>query len=291
MTIRLLTIPDDPAKWAAWLEEQLVGLHLRELVEELRLDPELKQQSELPLSKLLDKDQQSGIVRHGLSATSLENIQALLANPGSLLELQEKVLEAGQPYWERQPGSQEVQESVDRVRNRLRIAPSSKNASDGMSPERSGRSKSRTMLGWIALASAALVIGVFAWPQQSGSSGRILGTPGLLADNVSSSSEYFERIAKAGNTWFDQTPRNSEDLAALLKEVSSDCEILINAPHEALTEDERTWFVTKCQNWKEKFDQTLASLEVGDLTFDDARAESDKVMLKLIQVLNAGPSV
>jgi len=35
MTIRILTIPDDQTQWPGWLEQQLVGLDLRELIEEL----------------------------------------------------------------------------------------------------------------------------------------------------------------------------------------------------------------------------------------------------------------
>ena len=296
MTIRLLTIPDDPAQWSTWLEQQLVNVYLNELVEELQLNPRPGQSSELPLSQIVDDDQLSEVVHKGLTVLRLEQIQELLANPASLLELQENVVQADERYWNSLPATGQAQDAVDRVRGRLTDIPKQdpnrivKEAPAIGSQKDIGKARSLRALAWIVTAAAVLVFGVFFWPDPSGLSGRILGTPGLVANDVSSSAEYFERLADAGNQWFDETPRNRNDLVVLLREVSSDCEILINAPHEALTNDERAWFVEKCENWKQKIDQTLAALEAGDMDFDSAQRESDKIMLKLVNVLKAGPN-
>lgn len=119
-------------------------------------------------------------------------------------------------------------------------------------------------------------------------SGSILGQPGLLANDVSSSSEYLNRIANAGSEWFDQHPRDSAELITLLENVSRDCQILIDADHQRLTPEERNWFVEKCENWKNEFDTTLASLQSGQLTFEAAKAEADKTMTKLVNVVREG---
>ena len=78
MTIRLLTIPDDPAQWSTWLEQQLVDVYLNELVEELQLTPRLGQSSGLPLSQIVDDDQLREVVHKGLTVLRLEQIQELL---------------------------------------------------------------------------------------------------------------------------------------------------------------------------------------------------------------------
>ena len=145
-------------------------------------------------------------------------------------------------------------------------------------------------LAWIASVAAILLFGVFVWQMQPHPSGHILGSPGLLANDTSSSAEYLQRIATAGETWFQEDRSEAPKLVALLEDASHDCQILIDARHEALTAVEREWFVTKCSNWKAGFDETLASLKSGSITIDTARAQSDLTMMKLIAVLRTPPT-
>ena len=112
-----------------------------------------------------------------------------------------------------------------------------------------------------------------------------------LANDLTSSAEYFNRIADAGSEWFNVPPKDSAQLVVLLQNVSNDCEILINAEHESLTPAERDWFVAKCHKWKKEFDTTLVSLQSGRLNYDTARAEADKTMTKLINAVRQGPPV
>ena len=98
---------------------------------------------------------------------------------------------------------------------------------------------------------------------QPGGSGSILGQPGILVNNVAPAAEYLNRIADAGNEWFDVQPKDAAELIVLLQNVSNDCQVLIDAEHPALTPQEREWFVAKCKNLKSAFDMTLAFLQSG----------------------------
>ena len=287
MTILITTIPDDPKEWAGWLEQHLVGLSLRDLIDELRLLPG---STSTPLSSLLNEKHLSEVRISGLSALNVNQIRSLFGSPESLLELQEDILFNGGQYWSSLPTAVDLKQATERVRLTLTNAiPQDERTT--LPPERQpgGRSRGKFLIAIVSTA-AILLIGVFTWRMQPAGSGSVLGTPGLLASDVNSSSEYLNRIAEAGNEWFEQNPRDSDELVRLLKNVSSDCQILIDADHKLLSPAERNWFVGKCENWKREFDATLASLQSGRLTFEAARAESDKTMMKLVNVLRAGPA-
>ncbi len=294
MTILITTIPDDPKEWAGWLEQHLVGLRLRDLAEELVLLPN---SAERPLQEILNKEDIVAVREVGLSSLAGHQMLMLLAAPKSLLDLQEDVLLNGGEYWTSITPLADMNAAIERVRGRQnaelvdgsgrgkRQAGSLPHSGAGFQPAIKRRS-----LFVLATAAAVLLIGVTLWRMQPAGSGTMLGKSGLLANDVTSSAEYLNRIADAGNEWFDQDPRDSTQLIALLQNVSNDCQLLIDADHKALMPDERDWFVTKCQNWKKQFDATLASLQSDQLTFDDAKSAADTTMKKLVNVLRTGPT-
>jgi hypothetical protein len=287
MTILITTLPDDPKEWAGWLEQHLVGIRLRDLIDELRLLPD---STSTRLKSLLNDQHLSEVRKHGLSALTVNQIQALLGSPESLLELQEDVLFNGGDYWTSRPPVEDVMPSIERVRRQLKQASSPDELSVRQIEHKSThRSRTRSIIGLMS-AAAILLIGVIAWRFQPAGSGSILGRPEILANNVSSSSQYLNRIADAGSEWFDLRPADTTQLITLLEQVSGDCQILIDAEHLPLTPAEREWFVAKCQSWKSDFDSTLASLRSGDLPLEAAQSAADQTMLKLVNALRAGPN-
>ena len=286
MTIFITTIPDDPKEWAGWLEQHLVGLRLRDVIDELRLLPG---SAATPLNGLLNENLLLQVRKRGLTALSVNQVRSLLGSPESLLELQDDVLIHGGDYWASLPTSAEVQNATDRVKKRLGKSPipAERAAVPAAKPE---TKRSRGLLIALTSVAALLLIGFLSWQMQPHGSGSILGQPGLLANDVSSSAEYLNRIANAGAEWFNQHPRDTSELVTLLENVSNDCQILIDADHQRLTPDERDWFVGKCENWKGEFDTTLASLISDDRAFEAAKAEADKTMMKLVNVLREGPT-
>ena len=294
MTIRILTIPDDQTQWPGWLEQQLVGSHLRELIEELRIvqESDSSLSGNMPLGEILTNKQMSGIADSGLASIGITSIQQLLGNPDALLDLQEHVLINGGSYWQAVPVDLELTASVERVRGNLSASCGDKqpapkpNSVDGEVQQKTNR----RLFAWLASAAAILLAGVVLWRLQPHPSGHILGSPGLVANNTSSAAEYLQRIAAAGGQWFVQKPQDVASLISLLEDTSNDCQILINARHEALSPDQREWFVTKCLKWKGEFDATLAALKSGAITFDAAQSRANQTMEKLVKVLNAGPT-
>jgi hypothetical protein len=285
MTILITTIPDDPKEWAGWLEQHLVGLRLRDLIDELRLLPD---STLVSLKSLLNETHLLEVRKRGLASLTVNQIRALMASPESLLELQEDVLVNGGEYWRSLPPDHDMQHSLERVRSKLK-KPASQEDRATLATEHltAARSRSKLLIGLVS-AAAILLIGVVAWRMQPGGSGTILGQPGLLVNNVASAAEYLNRIADAGNEWFDVQPKDAAELIVLLQNVSNDCQVLIDAEHPALTPQEREWFVAKCQNWKSEFDTTLASLQSGLLNFEAAKASSDRTMMKLINAVRQG---
>lgn len=112
---------------------------------------------------------------------------------------------------------------------------------------------------------------------------------GVAVNDTASSAAYFKRLADAGTTWTQHRPTNEQELKKLLADIINDCEILINAEHEALGEDERSWFRVKCKLCKGKQEAALANLDAGSATFQKTLDETEQVMNKLVTVLRAGP--
>ena len=115
MTIFITTIPDDPKEWAGWLEQHLVGLRLRDLVEELVLLPN---SAERPLQKILNKEDIVAVREVGLSSLAGHQMLMLLAAPKSLLDLQEDVLLNGGEYWTSITPLADMNAAIERVRGR-----------------------------------------------------------------------------------------------------------------------------------------------------------------------------
>ena len=291
MTIRMLTIPDDHIAWPDWLEQQLVGVQLHELIEELRIANAAasREQSE-SLNDILTNQQLTFIAESGLGVLETSQIQRLLSDPEALLELQEHVLINGGDYWQTIPVGTQATNSLDRIRSRL-LTHEDTNASfplQGPGEKMAGWT-SRRVAGWVVSVVVMLLVGVFAWRSQPHGSGHVLGTPGLLASKSTSSEDYLRRISDAGETWFQQDRSSTTTLVTLLEDTSRDCQILIDARHNVLSPEERDWFVGKCRNWKAVFDETLASLRDGSITLEVARDRSDLTMMKLVSALRNGP--
>lgn len=296
MTIHLLQIPSEPADWAAWLEDYFPSGRLGELVHELKLVQNSAEDATTTnlLSDILNPEQLESVRQSGLAGLPTAQVQQLIANPESLLELQETLLSQGSDYWDPKFKESDLHQTAESIRQRIDSEISAAAVSGvegGHSTQNMQPTSSRRTLIAVLVTTAAGVLGLMFWPaSQDAGSGRVLGQAGLVSNDVDSSSAYLNRLADAGATWFDHRPDNKEELAILLSEVSNDCQLLIDAPHEALSESEREWFVTKCQNWKTKFDETLASLNTDTISFTDAQSAADAIMTKLVAVVRAGPT-
>ncbi len=98
MPTPLLALLDDEASVRAWLEIQLVGPRLLEVVRDLTQLTSERTGDGAASATLTSY--QGAILERGLAALTDEEIQVLFRNPSLLLRVQEWVLVDGGPYWD-----------------------------------------------------------------------------------------------------------------------------------------------------------------------------------------------
>jgi hypothetical protein len=115
----ILGLPDDEHEVPAWLERQLVGPALEELVAELSEIVGNAPEPEGVLRSVLG-DRFDAVLSDGLKVLPEDEIQRLLARPGLLLQLRDEVLDAGGEYWDRVADSvPELRAAAERERLRV----------------------------------------------------------------------------------------------------------------------------------------------------------------------------
>ena len=187
MKLYALDMPDDPTALGPWLERQVVGMHLAELVAEL--SALYSSDGKTPtLADLLEGSGESAIAQ-GLSGVSVDRLGQLLRHPQLLFELQERVLAEGGPQWLAVPLEENHRALVEQQKAALRQAISTATPSTALpSPaevkvqRRKGSPFMRFAVAISAIA-AMLLVAVFLWPR-SPSVNWGWGRPGALAMNL-----------------------------------------------------------------------------------------------------------
>ena len=306
MTLQLLTIPDDPLAWPQWLTARFCSGQLPLLVQELHLlgGPAAADQP-VDLDAILSPVRQQQVADNGLQVLSTTELQHLFAQPDSLLQLHGYLCLCGGSVWSALWAS--VPDAGDRPGAATAAQIWQRAAAQQLVPDApqlaaaAGSSRFRWPGRLTAVVAAvAVLLAVLLWPQHAPQFS--LRSPALLAGEFSSPQACLNELAAAGNLWFDQHPRDSRQLAELLRAVSGDCQLLIQDPPAILVsapltpkaagdpDSQAAWFVAKCRKWKGDIDATLAQLESGQLEFAAAQAEADRIMMKLVNVLQVGPA-
>lgn len=292
MKLVSLTIPEDSARLPGWLEQHLVGLELAALVSELAT----VHGAAGPLPGLADLlgDRREQVLTHGLAALPAEALRQLLRFPGLLLDLQELVLLAGGPYWERVSRPAGIAHAVERGGRRL-----GQEAVEEPAPV-------VLRMAWyrqpwvVSLATAAAVLvavflprwlrpapipetGPIAVVTPGSAPGWGWDRPGALPDG-GSAPDYFNTLASAAEEWFKKRPEDAAALARRLHEFRQGCTTLIFAGHKPLAEKDRLWLVERCRLWGAQIDQQLADLEAGS-EVAVVRDQMDKAVAKMVAAL------
>ncbi len=285
----LLDIPDDPRQWPGWLDEQLVGLYLGDLVEQLKLiNPEpAEEQPALTDVCGAELDQ---VLDSGLGGLSERQLRALLKFPELLLDLQERIFIDGGEYWQSVPRAQEHRRLAERqweaIRSRIRHSSDSRG---GDEPSVSKENKTKPGWGRIGLLSAlaaGLLIGVITWLMRPAPPTWGFDSPGLLTAELPAD-QYLDSLADAAQGWFNKRLATQADLAQRLREFSHGCETLINAPHPQLAPEDRVWLIERCRAWQEEIDNHLADLQTGAKPLEQVRDDADATVNQLIDTLRA----
>ncbi len=282
----LLDIPDDSQLWPNWLEEQLIGRHLGDLVDQLQLIiPESDSQQTL---ESLCGPELNSVLASGLSALSEQQLHQLLKSPKLLLELQEKVFTDGLEYWKTVPITDEHQQQVKVGWSRLGEHLNKNAPNEPKTPLKQQTTKPRRiqarLLGTIA---ASLLVGFLFWlssPGPSGTSDWGFNRPGALAAEIPEE-EYFNELADAAGEWFNERPETNGALATRLQQFSDGCQTLIDARHSQLSDEDRAWLIERCGVWKGQIDTQLAELNSGQKPFEQVRTKADETVKKLSTAL------
>ena len=96
MILYAFDIPEQRKDRSQWLERMVTGIHLRELVGELRAVHNVDES--VGLASILG-DRLPDVLQNGFSQLSEAQLQTLLTNPDALFELQDEVLQNGSDYW------------------------------------------------------------------------------------------------------------------------------------------------------------------------------------------------
>lgn len=281
MNFTSLDIPDDDDALAAWLERQLVGLELGNVVAGLRAfaDRSLTQRT---LADWLGQDH-AHVLSRGLTALPRERLRELFQSPRLLLELQELVLSQGGDYWRTVPRDAAherlVGESWKSIATKVEPAATASVAQ----PERTPHSRR----AWLLSSAAALLVGAFAgWqvitrrvtPPDWG-----FDQSGLLTADIPPA-EYLQRLANAASQWFNRRPEDAADLRQRIQEFRHGCDTLQAASHPQLAAADREWLLERCRVWAGKLDGHLRDLNSGK-DVSTVRSEADDTINKLMAAL------
>ncbi|MDA1054524.1 MAG: hypothetical protein O3C40_29165 [Planctomycetota bacterium] len=284
MSSAILSIPNDPAEWPNWLERQLVGPRLRDLVRELQLIVPEGGEAAPTLENVLG-EQAPAVLERGLGVLAEQQVRLLLQHPRLLLDLQERVLVAGGEYWQ----TAILGDSQDAVARQWDAIETALDADSHVSvvpfqkPDVGRRSKFRTVVALCAVA-ATLLIALGVWTTRPATPSWGFERSGLLTAQVPPD-QYLQSLADAAGDWFNKTPETRIDLERRLREFRHGCDTLIAAPHPQLVAADREWLVERCRKWADKLDGHLADLAVGAKEFAVVRREADETINSLISAL------
>jgi hypothetical protein len=294
-TLHLFNIPEDDAILPGWLEAQLAGPYLGELVAELEVLQEADQSFRTRSQASGSRDDQERTLeslfgnrlpqvgQRGLTNVPAAVLRRLFRNPRLLLELQHHVLTEGSSYWDQKlEESEELTESASAGWTRLTQEPDTNSPArpsirPSVRPQSSDRATTAgTPMRWYFsgfATAAAIAAGVFLvqdrFPgrpplgqQPVAASGWGWSKPGALPSGVTRD-RYLNALADAAHQWRNKRPDTPQELAKRINEFRQGCSTLILADHKPLPPPDQKWLVDKCGQWAKKLDNHLADLEGG----------------------------
>jgi hypothetical protein len=303
MKLLAFDVPEDPSRLPSWLESQLTGLDLGQLVAELSAIHSREAPNGLRLQNILG-DRQERVLQNGLGELPQESLRQLLLHPRLLLELQELVLIGGGPYWQRvkQPSNQMSEQLVRGLQGLERLwAGNRMHASESRVDQGQPRIRSiRERLAWslrpwaVSLATAAAVLlGVFvyhyAFPPTTSPATVVAAAswgwskPGALPEDVSANA-FLNKLAEGAEEWFQRRPVDAANLAKRIQELRQGCSTLIFAEKKPLKPEDRQWLVERCRKWAETLDAHVADLESGAKP-EEVLANADDTVRKFVATL------
>ena len=297
MTLIALELPDEIRDWPTWLENQLVGLQLRELVQQIELiGGELDEP--LPAIDSVLGDRRQAVLDEGLTVLDESQLRAVVRHPRLLLTLQEMVLVHGGRYWRTVERTQEHARLVSHQWQNLVVNLDRNAASLGINEktdptatystptvDRPLETTYTTHRGWLmglaALAATTLLI--FCFPLFRTTDGRFFAAREIRESQMVGK-DYLQLIGnRIQNDWKSDLD-DQRAFANQLKELRNSCDVLLALDLHQLNPTIAADLKKRCQNWKAEFSKHIAELASGT-PLVDVRAKSNALVDRLTQAI------
>lgn len=282
MRLILADMPDDAAQLGSWLDQQLVGIELAELVDELAVVS-----SRSAASATLDDvcgHRLGAVLTSGCRALDEATLGRILVQPDLLLELQARVLDSGEPYWRQPPRTTVHQAATAAVWSAISASLPLQGALPAVFPGRRPTKRWSTIGVSLAAIAASLLLLVGLWrgqttPEQPWGWNR---PDAFLSQG--GADQYLTHLASLGEEWFIAMPDSKPELAQRLNQMLAGCDALVAAKHADLAEPDRQWLRERCSQWRDKFAAQLRDLEGGQ-SIAQIQADADSTVRALLQAL------
>ena len=290
--MRAFEIPEHRDEQIRWLESELLGTQVLQLVAELEsLHGEVRQFA--PLS-----DQSLEAIRErGLTAMTDAQFEHLLSHPRAIVPLQQDVLERGGLYWSRVEGPSDAGTHPKKPdwSQLARVRAAERTSAPAPKPSRF------TPLVWATCASLATAAALLLVLRPAADKRDFAEVPRPVAESVwgfekfadrpadsdaqlsPSRDAYFRGLASAAETWMNRRPATREELARRIGEFRMGCSRILLSSHPPLDEEDRSWLHEHCQSWASALDRHLAETEAGD----DMKKIIERVDLTAVKIAAA----
>lgn len=252
-----LTIPDEHEAVPGWLERELVGANLPQLVAELGAVHDAGGRT-ADLAAVLGRDR-AALLDGGLNAVPRRILRALLTTPSLLPELQSLVFESGGPHWDGVIADTDLPRRAEAVSAGVRAKLTAAEPSRG----RGWRWAERA--AWVTAMAAAVLVAVTASaPDTSSSAGWGFAKIAELPRNADAKAVY-AKLADLSDEWNRKPTDDRLALAKRLTEFRLGCSAL-QAADLPLSASESRWVKGRCAEWASRIDGHLRDLDAtGDV--------------------------
>jgi hypothetical protein len=299
MTLLTMTIPDEPAELARWLERRLMapdfGQFIAELAAHFPASPTTHQPHHL-LDRWLPM-----VLEEGLALVPSKVLGELLRSPAVLAAFQEQIAMHGGAYWDELPeASDELSSRLKRGKRALARLLSAdsvasvdqavpKSVSKGVSIPEAKRTGGRGYRVWAIVSTgvaACLAVSVFLLSNREPDGTQRLpkaqiawgwAKPGGLAVDQSLPKDYLNTLASNLEEWSLHRPGDADGLATRIAEFRLGCTRLMHSTYGALSPQDKAWLLGQCREWAKSLDRHQQALDAG-IDPIAVRAEVDEMV-------------
>lgn len=296
MTALVLTMPDESASLPGWLDRQLVGPDLIQLVAELSaVHGPVPHGARKSVREVLD-DRTNDVLVRGLAAARSGVVPVLLKQAHLLIELQELVVVEGGPYWQTLSKDRWLTACVADVWMSVHSQITSDSASLRVEADvlpaqpRTAWYRRSEVLGFAAavfIAIGVVVVNQLLNGRTAANADVGIGwgwaKPGAIP-TTGSTDTYLTQLASRAEEWFANRPEHTAELATRINEFRTGCSALIFSDLTPLTPDDSRWLVERCRAWAVQLDTQLQALE-GGRAVAEVRADVDQLVHQMVAAL------